>query len=301
MSQLILPGNTGPGDVRAGKLFSAGLYYNAQGTLVDRAGAAVVLTPGPADIVIPGGIYGELMADGKVAAVVFNAAKVLNDTTIAGTQGAMPNNPSPTTNLTAQGATKTVPLGYSPGGAITVALPDNGSQSTTLTNQGQAKTIPAGYTSSVSTITTNITNLVASNIINTAVVGGIAGTALNLPYIAGSDISLGGDSTVFAVPGSWTKCSKRITILGAGTIRVFFTMQNGASQTTYLQLYKNSAAFGTLRTRIDNWTVPITYSEDFSCNAGDYFEVWAYSALVNYAHVNSISVSVAGVSGTTIA
>lgn len=94
MSQLILPGNTGPGDVRAGKLFSAGLYYNAQGTLVDRTGAAVVLTPGATDIVIPGGIYGGVATDGKVAAVVFNAAKVLDDTTIAGTQGTMPNNTS---------------------------------------------------------------------------------------------------------------------------------------------------------------------------------------------------------------
>ena len=229
MSQLILPGDAGPGDVRNTRKFSAGMYYNAQGALVDRTGAAVVLTPGATDIVIPAGAYGGLAADGKVAAVVFNAATLLNDTTIAGTAGTMPNNASPTATITTQGGTKVVPAGYSPGGTVTaslpdngsqsasltsqgasktipagytssggtvsVALPDNGSQSITLTTQGATKTVPAGYTSSGGVVTASMTGLVASVITAPNVAGGITGTA-TIESLGGKKVAYGNGAFV---------------------------------------------------------------------------------------------------------
>ncbi|HEY4391097.1 MAG TPA: phage tail protein [Paenibacillus sp.] len=55
-------------------------------------------------------------------------------------------------------------------------MPNNGTQSATLTTQGATKTIPAGY-SSGGTITANITNLTADKIVKPNVVGGVTGVA----------------------------------------------------------------------------------------------------------------------------
>lgn len=94
MSQLILPGDAGFADVLAGKHFSAGPNYNGVGTMPNKTGAGVILTPSGADQAIPQGYYPGGVGDGKVAAVVVPVANVLTGTTIAGQAGTMPNNSS---------------------------------------------------------------------------------------------------------------------------------------------------------------------------------------------------------------
>lgn len=116
MSQLILPGTAGPGDVRAGKNFCAGVNYNVAGTAADKTGAGVVLTPGAAPIAIPAGIYGGLTTDGEVAAVAVTAAHLLAGDTVAGTAGAMPNNGAPTWTPTS--SPQNLSAGYYSGGTI---------------------------------------------------------------------------------------------------------------------------------------------------------------------------------------
>lgn len=100
---------------------------------------SVTITPGPNDQAIPLGYHDGL---GKVSGVVVPAADVKTGTTIAGTAGTMPVNVAPTTTLTTNGASKVVPAGYNPGGTIDVS----------------------------------ITNLIAGNIKDNAIVGGVTGT-----------------------------------------------------------------------------------------------------------------------------
>lgn len=80
-------GNAAVGDVRAGKTFSNVTGNNRTGTLTVQATAAQTVTPTASNIVKAAGIY-----DGAItiSGVVVPAAKVLNDTTIAGVAGTMP-------------------------------------------------------------------------------------------------------------------------------------------------------------------------------------------------------------------
>jgi hypothetical protein len=55
MSQLILPGTAGPGDVLSGKTFSAGTNYGATGTMPNNG--AVIITPGATNQPIAAGYH----------------------------------------------------------------------------------------------------------------------------------------------------------------------------------------------------------------------------------------------------
>lgn len=169
MADTIYPGTAGPGDVSNLKTFSGGVYYNAQGQLVDRRGAGVVLTPGPSDIAVPSGIFGGVVTDGKVAAVAFDPSKVLNDTTIAGTKGTMPPKSAQT---------------YTP----------------TTTNQ----TISAGqYLSGNQTILGD-PNLLAQYILSGVSIFGVAGTAINgagMKYYAYGNTLINSSSGAASVSG----------------------------------------------------------------------------------------------------
>lgn len=85
------------GDLTAGGIYS--LKYNSSTSnfiLVGKGGAlasGVVITPSNVDQAIPKNRYDGTTSSGKVAAVTFNTAKVLNDTTIAGTTGTMVSYP----------------------------------------------------------------------------------------------------------------------------------------------------------------------------------------------------------------
>jgi hypothetical protein len=83
-------GNATPDKVRSPYTFSTPQGYQ-QGTILDKNG--VVITPSGVDQVIGEGYYPGTLAGGKVAAVVVDASKVLEGTTIAGTPGALANKP----------------------------------------------------------------------------------------------------------------------------------------------------------------------------------------------------------------
>ena len=76
----------------------------------------------------------------------------------------------------------------SQGSLMTGTMPNNGSQTATLqiTGAGQpTKTIPAGYTSG-GTITANLAAGLAQYILNTAMIGGVQGTAIGLKSATGT-------------------------------------------------------------------------------------------------------------------
>jgi hypothetical protein len=66
---------------------------------------------------------------------------------------------------------------------------------------------------------------------------------------------------------------KEIVVASGGNIRVKFDLKSAGTYTVYGQIYKNGAAFGTLRTKSD--PAYTTYSEDLSFSAGDTVELWA--------------------------
>jgi hypothetical protein len=87
MAVLLLPGTAQPGDVLAGKSFSAGANYGAVGSMPENG--AVILTPsGTGNVPIPAGHHN---GAGYVQQVNVPAANVLSGTTIAGVAGTMPN------------------------------------------------------------------------------------------------------------------------------------------------------------------------------------------------------------------
>lgn len=112
MSSLLLPGDAGFADVLAGKKFSAGSKFNAQGTMPNNG--AVTLTPsGNGTVAIPAGYHN---GSGIVSQVNVPAANVLTGTTIAGVAGTMPNQGSP--SWTPGPNNILLPAGYYAGGTI---------------------------------------------------------------------------------------------------------------------------------------------------------------------------------------
>ena len=84
---LELTGDAATGNVLSGKTFyNNDLKAQRTGTMPSRG--AVTITPGQTEQTIPAGYHN---GSGKVPAVVFDAAKVLTGTTIAGKTGTMPN------------------------------------------------------------------------------------------------------------------------------------------------------------------------------------------------------------------
>lgn len=83
-------GNATNADLLLNKTASADIG-DLVGSIPNKVGSAIVITPSGSDQAIPQGYYGGATGDGKVAAVVVPVSKVLNDTIIAGQQGTMPN------------------------------------------------------------------------------------------------------------------------------------------------------------------------------------------------------------------
>lgn len=172
MTQLILPGNAGPGDVRAGKYFCAGTNYNAQGIAPDQSNAGVILTPGPNDIAIPAGIFGGTTADGKVSAVTFDTSKVLTGTTIAGTGGTMPENGPLNYSLPINGSF-TIPSGHTSGGTVNQNVPTKSAQ--TYTPSASTQTIASGqYLTGAQTI--SAVTFDPSKVLSDTTIAGTRGT-----------------------------------------------------------------------------------------------------------------------------
>jgi hypothetical protein len=120
MAGILLPGDAGFADVLAGKHFCAGANYNAVGTMPNKTGAGLIITPSNVDQAIAQGYYPGGADDGKVAAVSFYATKLLIGTTVAGTPGTMPENGA--LNFTPSAVSQSIPAGHTSGGTV-AAIP----------------------------------------------------------------------------------------------------------------------------------------------------------------------------------
>ena len=72
---------------------------------------------------------------------------------------------------------------YGAGGAITGTMPNNGSTSGTIGTKAGTVTIPAGYTTGGTVSLTNVTDLIAANLLSGKTVLGVEGS-LTLPVIS---------------------------------------------------------------------------------------------------------------------
>lgn len=72
---------------------------------------------------------------------------------------------------------------YGATGAITGTMPNNGSTSGTIGTKAGTVTIPAGYTTGGTVSLTNVTDLIAANLLSGKTVLGVAGS-LTLPVIS---------------------------------------------------------------------------------------------------------------------
>jgi hypothetical protein len=120
--------------------------------------------------------------------------------------------------------------------------------------------------------------LLAANIVAPNVIGGITGTAkekILIPHatIVDSSWADGGtsnSSTSYVIhPGG-----KRTTMSCRGTIRISFQLAIGTTGTAYGKIYKNGVAVGTERTSTN--PSGVTFTEDFTCVPGDYFEIYTH-------------------------
>ncbi|MDP4158145.1 MAG: hypothetical protein Q8911_00065 [Bacillota bacterium] len=214
-------------------------------------------TPSASPQIIPEGHT----TGGTVAAVTFNAAKVLNDTTIAGTKGTMVNQPGTTTanNWYADGA-----------GTLNHFIP----YGAYLTDSGSGSGTP--------NVKAYDPNFIPSNILITARVFGLQGTMIPFSngLIAGSAQYLSDTTSYSSTSTSWTKVGKRYTVNYSGSIR--FSFQGFQTVVGQFQVYKNGVAFGTLRNgTAGQW---VAWTEDYTCNAGDYFEVYVASGTSNASY-----------------
>lgn len=228
------------GDATAADLLAGKKASNAGGPFtgtMPNQGAAIITPSGTGAVTIPDGAY----KGAKVAQVSVPAAKVLNDTTIAGVTGSMAN---------------------------------QGAKTSTITTQGGQYAIPAGYHNGSGRITASFANLVAGNVRNGVNIGGVAGT-LQPGGVATLSLS---DTNVLAPVGD---SFKDLITFPQGVKRILFysTMQYGSNNSntsfrtynvdlTLNLLFGSAAAFETgggnirlfsaiINTTINVWAIEI--------------------------------------------
>ncbi len=164
---------------------------------------------------------------------------------------------------------------------VTGTMSNNPSQTATLKITDSAKptkSIPAGYVPA-STITAQLDPALASKILAGNTIGGVAGTAWGVTTItAGENVKIINTSPQEIYCGGTTPVARspQFKPKYPGTIRIKFKFNGGSyGQGTYARVYKNGIAVGTLRSVIGNPNYFI-YTEDFSCVAGDVFQVYAW-------------------------
>ncbi|MBZ9637519.1 hypothetical protein [Clostridium sp. FP1] len=138
------------------------------GTMTSNGSPTVMLTANGATKVVPEGYT----SGGTITASITNlsASTILKGQTVGGVVG------TATSDANADaGGIYTGKTAYINGVKITGAMADNGYQNATITAQGATKVVPLGFTGG-GTITANISNLVASNVKNGSNVGGVIGT-----------------------------------------------------------------------------------------------------------------------------
>ncbi|MEK5477570.1 tail fiber protein [Paenibacillus sp. FSL R5-0407] len=221
------------GDATAADLLAGKKASNAggsfTGTMIDR-GAAIITPSGTGAVTIPDGAY----KGAKVAQVSVPAAKVLNDTTIAGVAGTMAN----------QGAQ-----------AITPGTAN--------------KSILAGYHNGNGYVAGDL-DLIPNNIKNGVNIFGVVGTFNGA--IAPGDAVFYADDVSASTSSTTYVALKNVKLTGfaQGSVRVSFRLIPSGGP-VYAIVYINGIVIGTLRSISSGATV---FVEDFSVNNNDVISIY---------------------------
>ncbi|ULO08945.1 hypothetical protein H1230_09315 [Paenibacillus sp. 19GGS1-52] len=222
---IFFPGDATTADVVSPKKFSSGILTNTSGTAVNRG--AVTLTPSQSAQTIAAGFHN---GSGTVPAVVFDATKVLNDTTIAGKTGTMPN-------ITA-GADPAIGIGQWGDGGLAV-YPSEGYRKGGA-GAGEIKV-------SIGQLQSTVAGLTASNVRRGTVLMGLTGTLApttrELVNTSGTAVAFGNGTTAFTIGPcptgySFTGFSNGLKAIGGGQISLrdtaghFISMLNKPGQGT---------------------------------------------------------------------
>jgi len=131
-------------------------------------------------------------------------------------------------------------------------------------------------------------------------VGIVSGTAVSISPLAGSNQIVYDNSNVVNNGNVWfngtqspakghnnSVPSHRYTMLYTGSIRFAFNLYSQYSNNTvYGKVYKNGVAYGTLRTNTTGSAM--LFTEDLSCNANDYLEVYLWSQTGSSLAINEL-------------
>jgi hypothetical protein len=144
-----------------------------------------------------------------------------------------------------------------------------------------------------------VANAIADNIKNGVVIAGVTGNLIPMLLVA-STLQQVSDSPMQVSAGTmWTPTAKKYTINGKGTIRISFNLwRGGTSGTANAQLYKNGVAVGALRTTTAVEGSKVKYQEDFSCVAGDVFQLYIMCTNSNYSAIIDVFEILYSIGGT---
>lgn len=274
-------------DVLAGKPFSNEDDTGIIGTMPNNPSPAAILTTQGASKVVPagyspggtitanitnlsagnvkdgavvGGVTGNFSeyANGATAAQILTGrSAAVNGATV---NGSMPSNASPATTLTTQGASKVVPLGYNPGGTISV----------------------------------NISNLSAGNVKNGANVGGVIGNYTGISSLAAGEDRVAFVATLQQLYNQLSYAYLRggyICSYG-GTVRVKFKLGCSVSGTGYAKIYKNGVAVGTERSVVNKTSNFTQFTEDIAVSAGDDIQIYAKTSSGAEVYVTDMEICI---------
>ncbi|MBW9170788.1 hypothetical protein K2F43_06150 [Clostridium estertheticum] len=156
-------------------------------------------------------------------------------------------------------------------GTSFIQLGEGGDYGTAIaTDVRNTKTV--GTENGVVSGTLDLSNLLSDNIRSGVIIGGIVGTV----GLVASDNVIFTEGVTQASTKIPTRHSARFSTNLSGSIRIKYNVQspNAVNYTGFSQVYKNESPIGTLhQTPSTNFT---TFTQDFICNIGDYFEVYLW-------------------------
>lgn len=269
----ILLGKGGGGNAIASNLLSGKLATvddgPITGIMIDKSGSETVITPSAVDQAIQQGYYPGGLGDGKVAAVVVPASKVMVGTTIAGTPGELPNRIGSGLILTPSAVDQAIPIGgydglvssgkvagvYVPPANVLTgttiagtagAMPNRSGDTAALANAIAGTTLKLratnGYRDGIDdNVTITDADFIAANIINGKDIFGLLGTARLGYFASGESVSTPDtDSYNTDTSASSTLSKPSIYIAALGFIPdIFIAIPNANGTSYYPSVYFN--------------------------------------------------------------
>lgn len=141
-------------------------------------------------------------------------------------------------------------------------------------------------------VTVTDSNFVNGNIVSGVTLLGKSGTNVAAVVTAGTAYVYASNLTRFTEAYSgYTSVVKLTTAYIRGMVRITFSLEGGVNNTAYCKVYRNGIPVGTERTVGDTL---VTFTEDFSCIHGDYFDLYMKSSPGNYySSVSNFQISIA--------